>query len=129
MADTPDAVKKSIKTYLLIGCLLFAFTGITVLVASWEALDFGRHGFDTADAVIGLLIALFKASCVAAIFMHLNHEKKSVYWIFGGSLVFCAAMFALIGLAKSDPINDPFFYRPGDSKITPPAVSNVVEKP
>ncbi len=42
--------------------------------------------------------------------MHLNHEKKSIYWIFGGAFVFAFAMFGLIALAKSDPIYDPLFY-------------------
>jgi hypothetical protein len=37
--------------------------------------------------------------------MHLNHEKKAIYWIFFGALVFFAFMIVLIMSAKSDPIH------------------------
>jgi caa(3)-type oxidase subunit IV len=117
MADTPEAIRKSIRTYLFIGALLFVGTIITVLVATVPALDFGHHGFDAMDAILGLAIAATKASLVAAIFMHLNHEKKSIYWIFGGSFVFVIALFGLTALAKSDPIRDPLFY--GEHSKTP----------
>lgn len=109
MADTPEAVRKSIRTYLFVGAVLFAGTIATVLVATVSWLDVGHHGFDKMDALLGLAIAATKASLVAAVFMHLNHEKKAVYWIFGSGLVFVIALFALIGLAKSDPTHDPYF--------------------
>ena len=53
MADTPEAIKKSQKLYLLIGAVLFVFTVVTVAVATVPALDIGRHGFDTADMILG----------------------------------------------------------------------------
>jgi len=117
MAGTAEAVRKSIRTYLFVGGVLFLGTIITVLVATVPWLDVGHHGFDTWDAVLGLAIAATKASLVAAVFMHLNHEKKPVYWIFGSGLVFVVALFALIGLAKNDPIHDPLFY--GSQSTTP----------
>ncbi len=104
MADSPEAIKKSVKLYRFIGLLLFIFTGITVAVATIPALDFGGHGFDAYDAVIGLCIATFKASLVAVIFMHLNHEKKAIYWIFFGALFFGVALILLFALAFMDPI-------------------------
>lgn len=104
MADTPEAIKKSVKLYTLIGLLLFVFTGITVAVATVPALDFGEHGFDYVDAIIGLAIATFKASLVALIFMHLNHEKKGIYWIFLGALFFGVVLILLFALAFLDPI-------------------------
>lgn len=110
MADTPEAIRKAVRTYLAVGTILFAGTLLTVLVAEWEFLDFGGHGFDTIDCLIGLAIALTKATFVALVFMHLNHEKKAVYWIFCGSFVFVAALYGLTAFAKSDPIHDPFFY-------------------
>jgi caa(3)-type oxidase subunit IV len=103
MADSAEDVKKSIKLYLVIGAALFVGTVLTVLVATVPALDFGGHGFDTADLILGLLIATTKATLVALIFMHLNHEKVWVYWLFGFGLFFGAAMVFLIMLAKSDP--------------------------
>ena len=123
MADSPEAIRKSIRTYMFVGAVLFVGTVITVLVATVPALDVGIHGFDVWDAILGLAIATTKASLVAAIFMHLNHEKKAVYWIFGSGLVFVVALFALTALAKYDPIHDPLFYD-GDV-AAPPAPAAV----
>jgi caa(3)-type oxidase subunit IV len=110
MADTPEAVRKSVRTYLFVGAVLFIGTVVTYLVATQPLLDVGRHGFDVWDCVLGLAIASVKASLVAAIFMHLNHERKAVYWIFGFGIVCAIALFGLTALAKSDPIRDPLFY-------------------
>ena len=104
MSHSAEQVAKHARTYLMVGALLLVFTVVTVLVATQEWLDFGRHGFDAVDAVIGLFIALTKASFVAAVFMHLSHEKFMVHLLFGMGLFFGAAMFLLIWLAKSDPI-------------------------
>ena len=110
MQSDPIAIQKTVKLYLLIGLALFVCTALTVAVATVPALDFGKHGFDTYDCVIGLLIATFKASLVGAIFMHLNHERKTVYWVFGGAFVFFFFLAFLTLLAKSDPIHyDGFF--------------------
>ncbi len=117
MADTAEDVRKSIRTYLFIGLILFIGTIVTVLVATVPALDIGHHGFDKWDAILGLAIATTKASLVAAIFMHLNHEKKAIYWIFGSGLFFVFWLFFLVGLAKKDPIHDPLFY--GKGSVTP----------
>jgi len=104
MADSPEAIKKSIKLYTLIGLVLFGCTVLTVAVATVPALDVGKHGFDYKDAIIGIMIAAFKAGLVAFIFMHLNHEKKMIYWIFGGALFFGVALILLFALAFLDPI-------------------------
>jgi caa(3)-type oxidase subunit IV len=110
MADSPEAIKKHIKLYLLIGATLFACTLLTVAVAKFEFLDFGDRGFDSVDATIGLLIALFKATLVALIFMHLNHEKKMVYWLFGMGIFFGICLMAITGFAFSDPIQFKDFF-------------------
>ncbi|MBK1826306.1 cytochrome C oxidase subunit IV family protein [Haloferula rosea] len=104
MADSPEDIKKSIKLYLIIGAALFVGTVLTVMVATVPAMDIGGHGFDKADMILGLLIATAKATLVALIFMHLNHEKAWVYWTFGFGIFFAVAMVALIFLAKGDPI-------------------------
>jgi caa(3)-type oxidase subunit IV len=110
MADSPEEIKKATKTYLLVFLALCIGTVVTVMVATIEALDVGKHGFDIWDMILGLIIATVKSALVALIFMHLNHEKKAVYWIFGSGLVFVAWMGALIAFAKADPIHDDFFY-------------------
>ncbi len=104
MADSPEAIKKSIKLYFCIGMLLFMFTVLTVLVATVPALDFGAHGFDGIDAIIGVAIASVKAGLVAFIFMHLNHEKKAIYWIFFGAIAFAVILILLFALSFIDPI-------------------------
>jgi caa(3)-type oxidase subunit IV len=104
MGDSAEEIKKSIRTYLLVGAILFGGTIATVLVAVVPAFDIGQHGFDSWDMWLGLAIATTKASFVAAVFMHLNHEKPWVYWLFASGLVFGVAMVFLIFLAKGDPI-------------------------
>lgn len=104
MADSPEEIKKAVKTYLMVGAALFAGTVITVAVATIPALDIGGHGFDTADLVLGLAIATAKASLVMLIFMHLNHEKKVVYTFLAMAAVFCVALMAITGWAFEDPI-------------------------
>jgi caa(3)-type oxidase subunit IV len=108
--DSPEAIKKSLRLYILIGAVLFIGTTLTVMVATMESLDFGRHGFDAADCVVGLLIATTKALLVAFIFMHLNHEKKAIYWLFGSGLCMVCSLAFLTALAIYDPILDTLFY-------------------
>lgn len=117
MADTPEAIKKSIRIYLLVGAVLFGGTLLTVAVATIPALDVGRHGFDKWDCILGLLIATTKACLVAFIFMHLNHEKKAVYWLFASGLCMVCSLAFLTALAMSDPIHDNLFY--GKDSQTP----------
>jgi len=109
MANSPEEIKKATTTYLIVCAILFAGTVLTVLVATLPALDIGRHGFDMWDCILGLLIASIKATLVAYVFMHLNHEKKAIYWIFGSGIVFVICLAALTAFAYSDPIHDPFF--------------------
>lgn len=115
MADSIKEIQKSKKIYLLVFGALLVGTVLTVLVASppkmlWW-LDVGEHGFDKWDGVVGLLIASTKATLVAVIFMHLNHEKKAIYWIFGSSIVFVLWMAFLLALAYRNPIHDYLFYK------------------
>ena len=100
MADSPEEIQKHIKTYLMVGAALFAFTVITV-VASW--VDFGST---TIDYGVGLAIATFKAGLVALIFMHLNSEKKLIYKILLFTVVFVIGLAFLTMLAGGDPIVD-----------------------
>ncbi len=106
MADTPEAIKKSIRIYLIVFGVLLLGTGLTVAVAEVPWLDVGKHGFDKWDCVLGLTIATIKASLVASIFMHLNHEKKAVYWLFGSGLCMVCSLAFLTALAMEDPIEN-----------------------
>ncbi|MFP6885795.1 MAG: cytochrome C oxidase subunit IV family protein [Roseibacillus sp.] len=104
MADTPEEIKKAQKKYLLIGLILFVFTVVTVSVATVPWLDFGEHGFDARDATIGLVIATIKASLVGAIFMHLSHEKKTIYVLIVIGILMGISLMGLTGWVFGDPI-------------------------
>ncbi|WP_411825444.1 cytochrome C oxidase subunit IV family protein [Luteolibacter sp. AS25] len=108
--DQYNYFKQAKKKFLFVGILLFIFTGVTVAVATVPWLDFGARGFDHVDATIGLLIASIKASLVALIFMHLNHEKKMIYWIFGLGLFHGCGIFFGTYLHFADmPHYKPFY--------------------
>ena len=104
MAATPEEIKTAQKKYLLIGLILFVFTVVTVAVATVPWLDFGEHGFDAQDAIIGLIIATIKASLVGAIFMHLSHEKKTIYVLIVIGILMGISLMGLTGWAFEDPI-------------------------
>ena len=65
-------IKKSVRGYMMIGAALLVFTVITVAA--------NRFHFAVPLAVtVALIIATMKGSMVAAVFMHLSHEKKWIY--------------------------------------------------
>ncbi len=98
MADSPEELQKHVKAYTIVGAALLAFTVITVVV-SW--VDFGST---LVNVGIGLAIATFKAGLVAAIFMHLNHERPMIYRILVFTCFFAAGLMLLFILALKDPI-------------------------
>ena len=63
--------------------------------------------------LLGLLIATCKALLVAMIFMHLNHERRLIYWLIGLAAVHCAGMILFTLLAEADGIRDPNFFHGG----------------
>lgn len=89
MAESPEAIKKHVKAYMVVGVILMVCTVLTVAVSQ---VHFGSH---SANVAVGLLIAAFKATCVAAIFMHLNHERKMIYLFLILAAVFFAAVLGL----------------------------------
>jgi len=108
--DSPEEIKKAMKKYSIIGGCLFIGTILTVAVAVVPALDFGNKGFSTTDLVIGLAIASVKASLVMYIFMHLNSEKKMIYFFFAMAIVMAIFLYFLTKMAFNDPIYDPNFF-------------------
>ena len=80
-----EAVRKSVRTYMMIGGALLVFTAITVGANL-------LHLSVPAAITLALIIASIKASMVAAVFMHLNHEKRWVY----GSLLLTVAFFIVL---------------------------------
>ena len=77
-----------IRKYIMIGLALLVFTGITV------AANLVHLAVPMAITV-ALIIATMKGTMVAAVFMHLNHERK---WIYGALLLTVAFFLVLMVL-------------------------------
>jgi caa(3)-type oxidase subunit IV len=88
MHSEVDHVKKSIRTYMMIGAALFVFTAITVAVNQ-------VHLAVPLAITVALIIAGMKGSMVASVFMHLSHEKK---WVYGALLLTVAGFIILLFL-------------------------------
>src|SRR5262247_3115770 len=86
MHSDSTAVKKSIRTYMMIGVALLVFTAITVAANQFH--------FGVPVAVtVALIIATMKGSMVASVFMHLSHEKK---WIYGALILTVVGFLVLM---------------------------------
>jgi caa(3)-type oxidase subunit IV len=108
MADSPEEIAKHKKAYIKVGAILFAGTILTVAVARFHILDLGEPGISGLDVFVGLMIATIKASAVALIFMHLNHEKILIYKFLLFTCYFAFGMIALMIYSLLDPINAAF---------------------
>ena len=97
MHSDPAEVKKSVRTYMMIGAALLVFTGITV------AANLVHLSVPIAITV-ALIIATIKGTMVASVFMHLNHEKKWIY----GSLIVTAVFFMVLLFLPLLTISDTF---------------------
>lgn len=109
MADSPEEIRKHMKTYWMVGGVLFIGTLLTVAVAKLQFLDVGAHGLSGGDIFIGLCIAIIKASCVALIFMHLNAEKSLIYKFLLFTVFFFFGLMFLSLFEVWDPIRQQFF--------------------
>jgi caa(3)-type oxidase subunit IV len=78
-------VKGNIRKYLMIGGALLVFTGLTVAANQ-------IHLAIPAAITLALIIATIKASMVAGVFMHLNHEKQWIY----GALILTVVLFLVL---------------------------------
>ena len=111
MADTPEEIAKHRRLYWIvggflgIGTLLTIAFGINLYHEVLTFLDFGEPGVDAPDVAVGLGIACFKASLVALIFMHLNHERGIIYKFLLFTVCFFLSLMVLTLFAKLNPIN------------------------
>ena len=98
-----EAVKKSVRTYFMIGAALYVFTVITVAVNQ-------VHLAIPLAITVALIIATIKGSMVASVFMHLSHEKQ---WIYGSlvlTVFFFIVLMAVPLFTISDTIGTPKTY-------------------
>ena len=94
-------VQKHVRGYLTVGALLLAFTGITV------ALSYVDFGTRKANIGVAMLVAMIKAGLVAAIFMHLSHERKWVYGALLLTVVFFIVLMSVPMFTLMDGIGTP----------------------
>ncbi len=70
--NSPEAIRKEVRKYMMVFGALMVLTVITVFISylplpTWQAI------------ALGLLVATVKGSLVAAFFMHLLSERKLIY--------------------------------------------------
>jgi cytochrome c oxidase subunit 4 len=69
-----ESIRKQTKAYIGVFVALMVLTILTVAVSYF-------HMPVAAAVIVALIIASFKGSLVAAVFMHLAHERKVIYWV------------------------------------------------
>jgi cytochrome c oxidase subunit IV len=106
MADNLEAIQKSIKWYIIIGTVLILLSGATV------GLSYVELPTHSLNILVGMILATAKASMVALIFMHLNHEKSLIYKILAFTVAFAIVLFTLFILSHEDPLEFKGFYAP-----------------
>jgi caa(3)-type oxidase subunit IV len=98
MADNLEEIQKSVKKYLVIGGLLLVFTALTV---GLSYVELPTHGM---NILVGMILAAIKASLVALIFMHLNHEKSIIYKVLLFTVILVSVLFILFYMTHGDPL-------------------------
>jgi len=87
--SSPEHIKKTVRTYLIIGAALLVGTILTV----WASyIDFGSVVW---NITVALIIATVKSSLVAGFFMHLISERKTIYATLATTAFFFVALMAL----------------------------------
>ena len=95
MHSDPEAIRKQVRTYMMVGATLFVFTVITVAVNQ-------IHLAVPLAITVALIIATLKGSMVAAVFMHLSHERMLIY----GALVLTVIGFIILMTVPSFTVMD-----------------------
>lgn len=97
-AHDAEHIAAHVGAYLKVGAALLVLTGVTV------ALSYVDFGSRSNNIIVGMLVATFKASLVAAIFMHLKGEKLTIWRFLWFTAFFAFGLFMLTLLHNSDPI-------------------------
>ena len=87
-----------VKVYRNVFIALLIFTALTV------GASYIEFNLVWVGVFVGLLIAGIKGYLVAANFMHLNNEKKMIYWILILTVSFLALLFFMPMLWENDLI-------------------------
>jgi cytochrome c oxidase subunit 4 len=110
--NSPEAIKKEVRRYLMVLAALGALTLITVSIS--------RLQLPTGEAIaLGLTVATIKGSLVAAFFMHLISERKLIF----GVLLFTVFFFAMLLWGPWHHNYDAEREWPGHNKTNKPAAA------
>jgi cytochrome c oxidase subunit 4 len=93
--DSPEAIRRQTKIYVMIFAALMVLTVVTVAVSY---LHLPPH----LAILVALMIAAIKGSMVAAYFMHLISEKKAIYGILILTVAFFIVLMAMPSLSHWD---------------------------
>lgn len=88
-----------VRTYMIVGGILFIGTILTVFAA--YHIDLHHRA---SNITLGLAIASFKCSLVALIFMHLKNEKTIIYKFLLFTTIFFGGLMFLVLSAQHDPL-------------------------
>ncbi|MGH8100388.1 MAG: cytochrome C oxidase subunit IV family protein [Chthoniobacterales bacterium] len=106
-------VQQHVSRYLIVGAVLLFFTLLTVALSY---VDFGGffswlfhvhispQGGGKLNIAVAILVAAFKVSLVALIFMHLAAEKRLIYRVLIFTGFFVLVLFWLTFLAWYNPV-------------------------
>jgi cytochrome c oxidase subunit 4 len=100
MGENHADIDRHVRVYMAVFGTLLVFTGLTVAAWKWGPEAVGP------TVAIALAIATIKASLVALFFMHLNAEKKLVYWVLALAVVFFFALLLTPVLSSFDAISN-----------------------
>ena len=96
-AHAADDIRGHVKTYLMIFGALMVLTMVTVGVSYLH--------LPVAMAIaVALVVATIKGSLVALYFMHLNHERKLVYYVLALTAIFFIFMMFVPLFTNMDKI-------------------------
>ncbi len=93
--DSPEAIQAETRKYIMVFAALAVLTVITVAV-SYLDLSIGLA------VTLAMIVASVKGTLVAAYFMHLLDERKTIYAILGLTMFFFVVLMILPVGAFSD---------------------------
>jgi cytochrome c oxidase subunit 4 len=94
-ASDAESIQKQTKAYIVVFVTLMVMTVLTVAV-SYFHLPVGLA------ILVALVIASFKGSLVASVFMHLSHERKVIYWVLLLTVIFFIVLMAIPSISQWD---------------------------
>jgi len=94
-ASDAESIRKQTRSYIVVFVTLMVMTVLTVAV-SYFHMPVGLA------ILVALIIASFKGSLVAGVFMHLSHERKVIYWVLLVTVLFFIVLMAIPSISQWD---------------------------